>query len=91
MHTTADVGMALERLQGYFVGVPDGRLTIAEASRLCGVDDHLCRQLVTALVDVRFLSPDWDGSYRRRSPLFSDESVPHSGLARRLGLRHVGR
>ena len=91
MHTTADVGMALERLQGYFVGVPDATLTVAEASRLCGVDDHLSRQLVTALLDVRFLSQDWDGTYRRRSPLFSDEPAGPSGLARRLGSRYVGR
>ena len=91
MHTTGDVGMALERLQGYFVGVPDARLTMAEASRLCGVDEHLCRQLVTVLLDVRFLCQDWDGSYQRRTPLFSDEPVAPSGLIRRLGSRYVGR
>ena len=83
--------MAIDRLQGYFVGVPDAKLTVGEASRICGVDDQLCRQLVGALVEVRFLSREWDGSYRRRTPLFSNEPTPPFGLTRRQGLPYVGR
>ena len=91
MQTKGDVGMAIERLQAYFVGIPDARLTVVEAIRIGEIDYDRCRQLVTALVEVRFLSREWDGSYRRRTPLFSEESAPASAFTRRMGLPHVGR
>ena len=91
MSETDAVSVAIERLQGYFVGVPGARLTIEEAGRIGGVNDHLCRQLVTALVGVCFLSREWDGSYRRRTPLFSEEAPTTCGRTRRTGMPYVGR
>jgi hypothetical protein len=68
--------MALERLKGLFLEIPDTQLSLAEATRIAELDTHLCRQLLSALVDVRFLTHDPDGAYRRRSHLFTDEALP---------------
>ena len=55
----------LQRIQGEFVEMPGLRLTAAQAQRLWGLDKNVCEQLLTVLVDAKFLSQTRDGSFIR--------------------------
>lgn len=56
----------LQRIQGEFVEMPGLRLTVAQAQRLWGLDRDICRALLGALVDAKFLSLTRDGAYVRK-------------------------
>ena len=75
MHATIRVVTALERFKGLFEEQPHTRLSAADARKLSGLDGHICDQLLAALVDVRFLTRERDGVYRRRVPLV-DQEIP---------------
>lgn len=66
MEATARVVVALGRLKGLFLELPDTRLSLAEASRVAGLDSDVCQSILAALEDVRFLKREPDGSYRKR-------------------------
>jgi hypothetical protein len=44
-----------ERVRGEFNEMPGLQLTIAQASRLWGMDQMACRRVIDALVDAAFL------------------------------------
>ena len=44
-----------ERVRGEFNEMPGLQLTIAQASRLWGMDQTSCRRVIDALVDAAFL------------------------------------
>ena len=44
-----------ERVRGEFNEMPGLQLTIAQASRLWGLDQTACRRVIDALVDAAFL------------------------------------
>jgi hypothetical protein len=55
----------LQRLRGEFLEMPGLRLTVQQAERLCGVDPAVCKAILDALVEAKFLSIKQDGSYGR--------------------------
>jgi hypothetical protein len=56
----------LARLRAEFIEMPDLRLTVKQAQKLCGVvDPSMCQALLDALVDARFLRLRPDGTYAR--------------------------
>ncbi len=55
----------LNRLRGQFLEMPGLSLTVNQAERLCGIDGSICKAVLDALVDVRFLRISNDGKYRR--------------------------
>jgi hypothetical protein len=55
----------LQRLRGEFLEMPGLRLTVQQAERLCGVEATMCKAILDALVDTRFLCVKPDGSYAR--------------------------
>ena len=57
----------IERLRGEFMEMPGLRLTPRQVQRLCGVDATMCQQLLDALVDLKFLRMNIDGTYARFS------------------------
>jgi hypothetical protein len=61
------VERALQRLRGVFLQAPDARLSLADAVRVAGLEAHLCRVLLNALEDLRFLKRGQDGFYRRQA------------------------
>ena len=65
MEATTRVVTALERLKGPFLEAPGTRLSLADATHIAGVDRDVCHLLLSALVDVRFLTCGPDGAYRR--------------------------
>jgi hypothetical protein len=69
MEPTIRVVTALERLKGPFLEAPATRLSLADATLIAGVDPDVCRLLLSALVDVRFLTCGPDGSYSRPADL----------------------
>jgi hypothetical protein len=76
MQATTRIVVALERFKGLFLEIPNMKLSLQEATQISGLEPSVCRQLLAALVDVRFLSLGPDGVYRRRNPLFGDEAAP---------------
>ncbi|MCC7009524.1 MAG: hypothetical protein IT184_11980 [Acidobacteria bacterium] len=75
MEATARVVVALGRLKGLFLEVPDARLSLAEASRIAGLDSDVCQSILAALEDVRFIKREPDGSYCKRYV----DAEPHAG------------
>jgi len=69
MTASPRVVTALERLKGIYSETPDARLSLDEASSIAGLDSHSCGPVLAALIDVRFLTRDEAGGYRRRVPL----------------------
>jgi hypothetical protein len=55
----------LQQLRGEFLEMPGLRLTVGQAQRLCGVDAAICKAVLDALVDAKFLCIKRDGSYGR--------------------------
>jgi hypothetical protein len=70
----------LNRLRGQYMEMPGLALTMSQVQRLCGVDASICKALLAALVDARFLRLTGDGKYQRATDgawpeLFFIESV----------------
>jgi hypothetical protein len=57
----------IERLRAEFLEMPGLRLNVTQVQRLCGVDRTLCQDVLDALVDVKFLRVNPDGTYARLS------------------------
>jgi hypothetical protein len=57
----------LGRIRAEYLEMPGLRLTPEEAQRLCGVERTLCKALLDALVDAKFLCIKSDGAYARVS------------------------
>jgi hypothetical protein len=55
------------RIRAEYLEMPGLRLTLEQAQRLCGVERTLCKTLLDALVDARFLCVKSDGAYARVS------------------------
>ena len=66
MQANMRVVTALEQFKGLFSEQPDAKLSIAQAQEICGLDEHICDQLLRALEDVRFLTRGLDGAYQKR-------------------------
>ena len=55
----------LRRIRSEFVEMPGLHLTLPQAQRLWGLDERTCREVLTALVDMRFLARRRNGSFAR--------------------------
>jgi hypothetical protein len=55
----------LERIRAEYLEMPDMRLTIEQIERLCGVDREICRIVLDALVEAKFLGVHRNGTYAR--------------------------
>jgi DNA-binding IclR family transcriptional regulator len=55
---------AILRLKGVFLEIPGTRLSVADASRLSGLDGPTCNIVLMALEDARFLKRGHDGLYQ---------------------------
>jgi len=58
---------AVQRLKAVFLEIPGTRLTVADASRLAGLERPTCEIVLGALEDARFLKRGRDGLYRRQA------------------------
>jgi DNA-binding IclR family transcriptional regulator len=65
--SVSDAIEAIERLKGVFLEIPGTRLTVAQASRLAGVERSQCHAVLVNLEDARFLKRGRDGLYQLRS------------------------
>jgi len=55
----------LARIRSEFVEMPGLHLTLPQAQRLWGLDERTCREILNALVDMRFLARRRNGSFVR--------------------------
>lgn len=58
-----DIAGHLARIRGEFLEMPGLRLTLAQARRLLGLDQEVCRCLLEMLVDLKFLQRTPGGTY----------------------------
>jgi hypothetical protein len=71
----------IERLRAEFLEMPGLRLNVKQVQRLCGVDAVLCQDVLDALVDMKFLRVNQDGTYARvtadyqRNPAYAQQST----------------
>lgn len=56
----------LNRVRGEFLEMPDLRLRLEQAQRLWGLDRPTCEELLSSLVDAKFLSRRRDDAYGLR-------------------------
>jgi hypothetical protein len=56
----------LHRVYSEFMEMPGLRLTPRQAQRLWGLDERICSQLLSQLVDAKFLTVGPQGMYARR-------------------------
>jgi hypothetical protein len=61
------MGRTIERLRAEFLEMPGLRLNVVQIQRLCGVDQAICQDVLDALVDLKFLRANPDGTYARAS------------------------
>jgi DNA-binding IclR family transcriptional regulator len=71
MEAVPRVTEAVQRLKGVFLEVPGTRLTLADATRLSGLDRPTCHQILMALEDARLVKRGRDGIYERGRTAFS--------------------
>ena len=55
----------IRRIRAEYLEMPGLRLTLEQAQRLCGVEGALCKMVLEALVDDKFLCVRSDGAYSR--------------------------
>lgn len=55
----------MTRIRGEYLEMPGLKLTLAQAQRLCGVEQTVCRMVLDMLVDAKFLCVKPDGAYAR--------------------------
>jgi hypothetical protein len=63
----------VERAKGVFHEIPGTQLSIAQASRLAGIELSLCESVISALEDARVLKRTRDGRY-----LYRGIDAPHT-------------
>ena len=76
MQASTRIVIALETLKGLFLETPNLRLSLREASEIAGLEPNVCRELLAALLDVRFLAQEWDGAYYKRLTPATEASTP---------------
>jgi len=55
------------RIRGEYLEMPGLRLSLEQAQRLCGVERKLCKTVLDALVEAKFLCVTPNGTYARAS------------------------
>ena len=69
----------MTRIRGEYLEMPGLRLTLEQAQRLCGVERTLCKRVLDALVQTKFLCVKSDGAYARL--IDGDVPRPHPAKA----------
>jgi hypothetical protein len=59
---------ALQRLRGIFLEVPGTKLSMADATRLSGLERPVCRIVLEVLEESHFLKRGHDGIFTRHGP-----------------------
>jgi len=67
------------RIRGEYLEMPGLRLTLEQAQRLCGVERMLCKTVLEALVEAKFLCVKPNGMYARA---IDGQDVPRSRSAK---------
>ncbi len=79
--------MMLDRIRAEYLEMPGLRLTLEQAQRLCGVEATLCRAVLEALVDAKFLCVKPNGTYARMTE--GDIPRPHAARVSASACRSV--
>jgi hypothetical protein len=66
--SSGEISEAVDRLKGTFLEMPGTKLTVQQASRLCGLDDSACGIILEVLRETGFLITRPDGTFMRAGP-----------------------
>jgi hypothetical protein len=83
--STSRYEQILERLRAEYREMPDMRLKLEQVQRLCGIEQPLCKVVLDALVEAKFLRVGSDGAY----VLFESESGIFDARGRSTPLKGV--
>ena len=76
----------LARIRGEYLEMPGLRLTLEQAQRLCGIERIICKMVLDALVEAKFLCVASNGHYAR----LTTGDHPHPAKADiRTGIRSL--
>jgi hypothetical protein len=64
---TPEQNLLLERIRAEYLEMPGMTLRLEQVARLCGVERSICKLLLDALVELKFLCVKADGAYARLS------------------------
>ena len=76
-----EITEAVDRLKGTFLEMPGMKLTVQQASRLCGLETSACGIILEVLRETGFLITRPDGTFMRAG------SEPEAGGLRRISWR----
>ncbi len=76
-----EITEAVDRLKGTFLEMPGMKLTVQQASRLCGLETSACGIILEVLRETGFLITRPDGTFMRAG------SEPGAGGPRRISWR----
>src|SRR5947199_5609588 len=68
MEASPRVADAVQRLKGIFLEMPGTQLSMADATRLSGLERPVCRIVLEALEESHFLKRRRDGVFMRQTP-----------------------
>jgi hypothetical protein len=64
---SAENDALVERIRAEYLEMPGMTLRLEQVARLCGIERSICKLVLDALVDVKFLCVKADGAYARLS------------------------
>jgi hypothetical protein len=76
----------IERIRSEYLEMPGLRLTPTQAERLCGVELTLCKAVLDALVDAKFLTVTATGLYVRTTDGAPPPNRPGQKQPRRVSV-----
>ncbi|HKT81320.1 MAG TPA: DUF2934 domain-containing protein [Vicinamibacterales bacterium] len=68
MYFTTRVADAVERLKVVFIQIPETQMSVADASRLSGLERSTCRYVLGVLEDARLITQARNGLFIRKWP-----------------------
>ena len=74
------VAPIVNRIRADYLEMPGMSLRVEQVARLCGADRDLCKTILDAMVDAKFLVRKADGAYTRRTGDMSELSLAHIDL-----------
>ena len=81
----------VERIRGEYSEMPGMVLRLDQVSRLCGIERSVCKLVLEALVESKFLYVRADGAYARLSAETTERRRPANAARESSVFQHVRR
>ena len=86
-----ETDLLLERIRAEYLEMPGMTLSLEHVARLCGIERPVCKLVLDALVDLKFLYVRADGAYARLSADTTHRARPARATLASSAVHHVRR